>query len=157
MRGAVITAAVAVVVAVITQLETWRRTRSDRVYDRRRSALIDVQDAALRLRNELRSYGRRLERASDTAVPATSAQPDPPGTVLAFGQDSDEADIARGRLEVCAVRLEPTSAGRAASAALDTWATAAGEHFLSAGDRTAGTEQSAWTAFNTAVAAALVA
>jgi hypothetical protein len=150
--AAVITASVAVVLAVGAQVQTWRRDKGARAYERRRAALLDLQDAALELRRELRLYGAALR----TAVGAAQEQaPGEGGRLVAPDvEDAAVADVT-GVLEVRRSRLENTPLSAAAGNRLDTWNSAATEHFLSPGDVTAGAEQDAWWAFNEAVAAAL--
>ena len=144
--AAVISAAVAVVLAVVAQFETWRRERAARAYERRRTALIDCQDAALDVRRELRLYGAAL-RTAVTDAPS-------PGSLVV---DVDDAGVAgaRGRLEVCRTRLERRPLSQAAASALLAWESAATERFLSPDDVTAGAEQAAWEEFLDAVADAL--
>jgi hypothetical protein len=57
LQTAFIAAAVALLVAVITQVSLFRRDRRERLYQSRRTALLDVQDAALALRQALAEYG----------------------------------------------------------------------------------------------------
>jgi hypothetical protein len=57
LQSAFIAAAVALLVAVITQVSLFRRDRRERLYQSRRTALLDVQDAALALRQALAEYG----------------------------------------------------------------------------------------------------
>lgn len=144
--AAVISASVAVVLAVVAQFETWRRERAGRAYERRRTALIDTQDAALDVRRELRRYGAAL-RAAVADAPSRAS----------LSVDVDDAALAgaTGRLEVCRSRLERRPPSQAAGAALLAWQGAATEHFLSPNDVTAGAEQDAWERFVDAVADAL--
>ncbi len=150
--SAVIAAAVAVVLAVVGQFETWRRERSARAYERRRTALLDAQDAAPDLRKELRKYGQALAAAVDEARPEPLG---PTGALVApMADDSDRADAA-ALLEVRQTRLEAKPLSQAVSSALNDWRDRAEEHFISPGDVTAGAELEAWQAVNAAVAAAL--
>ena len=55
--SALIAAVTALVVFLLTQLVVGRRERGARTYQRRRTALIEVQDAALQLRSDLSKYG----------------------------------------------------------------------------------------------------
>lgn len=114
MLSAVIASAVAVVLAVAT----WRRERTARAYERRRTALLDAQDAALELRKELRKYGKALAAAVDEARPEPLG---PTGALVApMADDSDRADAA-ALLEVRQTRLEAKPLSRAVSTALDHW------------------------------------
>lgn len=145
--AAVITAAIAVVVAVVGQVETARRDRAGRTYERRRSALLDVQDAALAVRRLLREYGLALRAAVEQLRgPLDRSAP--------RADDRDYAD-AQGTLEVRSVRLDDDVRGAAVAAALQRWTVLSQEHFLSAGEVPAAQEQQAWLAFNHAVARAL--
>lgn len=150
VAAAVITAAVAVVVAAVGQLETWRRERAGRRYERRRTALLEVQDAALAVRRALRVYGGELRLQLAGAVrPAT--------TRTRFAPRVEERDLAdaQGLLEVRAVRLDVDRLGTAVAQELQAWVQTSREHFLSPTDVSAGEEQAAWRQLNEAVAAAL--
>ncbi|MFL6164456.1 MAG: hypothetical protein ACJ74U_19850 [Jatrophihabitantaceae bacterium] len=63
LQSALIAAAVSLLVAVFTQLSLSRRDRQERLYQRRRTALLDVQNAALALRQALADFGE-LARAT---------------------------------------------------------------------------------------------
>jgi len=144
---AVITAAVAVVLAVAGQVETARRDRLGRRYERRRDALLDVQDAALEVRRALREYGTALR----AAVEGTHG----PLDLSAPRADDRAYSDARARLEVRTVRLDDDPRGRAVAEALRDWSTTSQEHFLSSTEVPTATEQSAWQDLNEAVAEAL--
>ena len=149
---AVITASVAVVVAAYGQFETWRRERAAREYERRRDALIGVQEAALDLRRELRRYGRALQAAVAENKEQVGVQ-----TPVLVSPDvpSDHMDDATAVLGVRVTRLERKPESEAVRAAADTWAATAREHFLSPQDETAGSESSAWDDMNEKVNTAL--
>ena len=149
--AAVVTAAVAVVVAVLTQLESWRRSRSDRAYERRRAALVDVQEAALVLRDTLREYGEVVV----TSLLGAPGAAEPPGVVVSNLAPRSALDRALGRLDVCGVRLEPRAGSQAVGTALAQWRLKADEHFLSPGDLTADAEQRSWTDLNLLIGTAL--
>lgn len=145
--AAVITAAVAVLLTALGQFETWRRERVGRRYDRRRVALLDVQDAALGVRRALRVYGAALH---DAVAGATGVH-----DLVAPVVDDRELADAQGLLEVRRVRLDDDADGRAVDDALSEWVETSREHFLSPADTTASAEQVAWDAVNDAVARAL--
>ena len=145
--AAVITAAVAVLLTALGQFETWRRERVGRRYERRRTALLDVQDAAIAVRRALRVYGAALQDAVSRATGAHDL-------VAPVVDDRALAD-AQGLLEVRRVRLDPDAHGRAVDEALAEWVETSREHFLSPADTTASAEQLAWDGLNDAVARAL--
>ena len=62
VTGAVISASVAVILAILTQIAVSIRARTDRRYLARRLALREAQDAALAYRTALLRYGRALPR-----------------------------------------------------------------------------------------------
>jgi len=147
LYAAVIAAAVAVVLAVAGQVETGRRDRIGRRYERRRDALLEVQDAALEVRRTLRDYGAALREAVErTQGPLDLSAP---------RSDDREYSDARARLEVRTVRLDDDERGRAVAEALREWSTTSQEHFLSSNEVPTATEQVAWRDFNEAVAVAL--
>jgi hypothetical protein len=142
--AAVITAAVAVVVAVITQLETWRRDRAVRRYELQRGALMDVQDAALQLRGRLRDYGQELRQAVDELPQGNIVAPTVQPRVNGAAAD------AEALLEVRLVRVDnPRVVESVAS-----WRAAASEHFISQEDVTADEEKTAWSRLNAEVGSA---
>ena len=147
LYAAVITASVAVLVAVIGQFETWRRERAARRYERRRRALLDVQDAALALRSALRAYGPAVHTAlAATRLENGRVAPDP---------DARRVSEAEGLLEVTQVRLDDDTYGQAVAESLHAWRQTAAEHFLTPREVPATEEQAAWTELHEAVAQAL--
>ena len=66
--SALIAAAVSLIVFALTQLWTTRREQRTQAYQRRRSALMEVQDAALALRSALGAFGPLARTASGRAV-----------------------------------------------------------------------------------------
>ena len=147
LYAAVLTAGVAVIVAVVGMLENARRDRVGRRYERRRDALLEVQDAALEVRRTLRGYGAALREA----VEGTHG----PLDLSAPRVDDRPYSDARAVLEVRTVRLDDDERGRAVAAALQEWTTTSQEHFLSGTEVPTATEQSAWQDVNEAVSRAL--
>ena len=132
--GAVITAPVAVLVAVPTQIGLWRQDAARRGYERRRSALLDVQDACLDLRESLRQYGTTL-RSSVDKLDA--------GDVVALGVAPEifaRVEMARGRLNMVIARVESNVVVQA----VETWETSASQSFISDDDVSAGEEDASW-------------
>lgn len=136
--SAVIAALVALAVAVVGQLAISSRERSARRYERRRSALLDVQDAALELRRQLRQYGELVR-----------AHPGQPGVAASTAEQ--DFDTARSRLVVALSRVEDQRAVEAVVA----WQAAASVSFISVLDVSASQEQARWEAMNQAVGRAL--
>lgn len=96
LTAAVITASVAVLIAVVAQVSTWTLEHRNRVYERRRASLLDLQDAALAVRSTLLALGRELR--------ATAADLSP-GPDLATGEDPRVA-VARSDADaLLALRL----------------------------------------------------
>ncbi|MGH8862364.1 MAG: hypothetical protein ACRDVG_14245, partial [Jatrophihabitantaceae bacterium] len=137
---ALVAAATAVVVAVLTQLVTWRRERSERTYERRRAALIDAQDAALALRNRFATYGA-LSRSAFGSRPDTNA--------LVAQRQVDDSLAA---FDVRLTRVDDTVVVGAAR----HWRESAGYHSISDEEVTAGEEGTAWAAMNADFGAALM-
>lgn len=132
--AAVITAAVAVIVALLTQVATSRRDRADRRYAARRQAIVDAQDSAVDLRTALAEYGETVRRSA--TIPA------PPPTDVARA-----VQRARGRLAVAVSRVQDA----AIQTAIDNWQHAAERRFLSVEEVTAA-EEDAWFSYVNALA-----
>ena len=139
LESALIAAAVSVLVAVFTQLSLRRRDRQEHRYQRRRQALLDVQDAALALRRALADFG-----ALARAAPGVRS-----GELL---EAEREFDNALGTLEVLVSRLESPTVIELVTA----WRLAAQVSFISVHDVVSRPdEQRAWTELNDSIAAAL--
>jgi hypothetical protein len=145
--AAVIAASAAVVVAVYGQVATVRRETANRRHAQRRTALVDLQDAAAELRTELRAYGIELRRALDLPSPL-------PGTV---SPDIDSTRLRRAEalVDIRIVRLDDTIGHRPVAAAVRAWRETASEHFLSPSTVYASEEGAAWARVNEAVRTAL--
>jgi hypothetical protein len=139
LQAAFIAAAVSIVVAALGWFTNARRDRKEREYQRRRTALLDAQDAALKLRQALQDYGQLLRRN-----PAAR----PPELV-----DAERAfDHARGLLEVTVSRVD----SGAIRALVHLWQGTAEITSISAQDEVSLTEeQAAWRRLNLAVGKAL--
>jgi hypothetical protein len=137
--SALIAAVTALVVFALTQLVTSRRERGGRAHRQRRGALIDVQDAALALRNELGEYGP-LARQATGALPGTG--------LVAARQRADDAFALLGvkltRVDDAAVR-----------AAVVGWRDRARFHYVSAEEVTTAEELELWEVMNETIGAAL--
>ncbi|MDQ1743230.1 MAG: hypothetical protein QOE23_1569 [Pseudonocardiales bacterium] len=131
-------AVVSLLVAIGTQVALSVRESHSRRYLRRRTALIDAQDAALAVRGRLSEYGT-LSRAS-------------------AGRSTPELDAAERRyldaralLEVTLTRVDDpvvTSTAR-------HWQQAAEVSFISTAELTAASEQQRWQQVNAAIGGAL--
>ncbi len=139
LTSAFIAAAVSLLVALVSQLGSVRRDKQERLYQRRRAALLEVQDAALELRQALADFGR-LARAA-------------PGIRSAELVDAErEFDRALGILEVLLSRLDDAEVRNLVTA----WRLAAQVSFISVHDEVSRPdEQRAWAALNTAIGKAL--
>lgn len=145
--AAIITAAAAVVSVLVAQWFAARRARSDRAYERRRTALLDTQEAALELGTALRSYGAALRRAAEN--PSQSPER---GVSLAVPDEVDRTlSHARARLEVMMSRLEDTTV----AAQVEAWRRLADVGAISSEDVSADQVQQAWAAVNAAIGTAL--
>jgi hypothetical protein len=135
----VIAAATSLLVAVASQFLTWRRERTQRSYDRRRSALLDAQDAALVVRNRLGEYGEvsRIEPLTEPTITAADAQ--------------RRLDDALAALAVSLTRVDDEAVVGAALA----WRDQAKFHSISGEDVTDTEEIAAWDAMNAAFGSAL--
>jgi hypothetical protein len=139
LQSALIAAAVSLLVAVIGQYGSARRDRRERGYQRRRAALLELQNAALELRQALAGFGM-LARAA-------------PGVRSAELLDAErEFDRALAVLEVRLSRLENAEVAELVTG----WRLAAQVSFISVHDMVSRPdEQRAWTDLNAAIGAAL--
>ena len=131
MTTAAITASVAVLVALITQVSTALISRTDRRYDARRRALVDAQDRALRLRHALRRYG--------TTVPGTIRLTELASLAAIPQEVEDERAGADGEFLVAVSRVEDEHIVRA----LTGWREVAQMRFIDVADASAAVEE-AW-------------
>ncbi|HZZ96597.1 MAG TPA: hypothetical protein VFE19_06275 [Jatrophihabitantaceae bacterium] len=137
--SALIAAVTALVVFLLTQVVVGRRERGARVYQRRRATLIEVQDAALELRNELGKYGPLARQALGGA----------PGTdLLSATQSADEAFALLG---VKLTRIDD----EAVESAVVRWRDSARFHYVSAEEVTTAEEVALWDAMNATIGSAL--
>ncbi len=144
--AAVVTASVAVLVAVLSQVSTWTLEHHHRVYERRRSALLDVQDAALQVRGRLRDLGPAVLVAVERTEPALQVEVDEDIRVSAARSD------AEALLEVRLARVESTTVREAVRA----WQRAARFSFLGGDDAdTPADAEAAWASMNATVGDAL--
>lgn len=143
LTGAVISASVAVIVAVLTQIATAVRARTDRRYTARRLALREAQDAALVYRTALLRYGNVLPNS----VAAVEG-----GSLVAVPSDLDDDRItAQGAFTVAVSRIEDPYI----ALALERWAQTASRRFIDVEDASATVEQDWFTYSNKLIAAAL--
>jgi hypothetical protein len=139
LQSALIAAAVALLVAVITQLSLFRRDRRERLYQRRRTALLQVQEAALALRQALAEYGESARAARGVR----SAE------LLAAEREFDRTS---GVLEVMLSRVENDEVRDRVNA----WRRIAQISFISVQDEASPPdEQQAWATLNDVVGSAL--
>lgn len=143
VTGAVISASVAVIVAVLTQIATSVRARTDRRYTARRLALREAQDAALAYRTALLRYGRALP-SSVFAVEGGSLA-DVPAAL------EDDRLTTQGAFTVAVSRVEDAHI----ALALERWAQTASRRFIDVKDVSANVEQDWFTYGNKLIAAAL--
>ncbi|HEY7007521.1 MAG TPA: hypothetical protein VH395_01195 [Jatrophihabitantaceae bacterium] len=136
-----IAAATALIVFVLTEFAVSRRERGSRVYNRRRQALLQVQDAALELRNGLAEYGP-LARHATGAVPDAEMSDAQRGVDHAFAL----LDVALTRIEDEAVR-----------GAVLAWRDRARFHYVSAEEVTTAEELELWQTMNAMIGVALTA
>ncbi len=143
--AAVITAAAAVLAVVVGQMSTASRERRSRAYERQRSALVDVQDAALVVRSALRASGAAIAAAALTASSSRHvvvlSQPD---------LDAAQSD-ADAHLDVRLARVESVSVRNAVRG----WQQEARFAFLGDEEVTTRDELVAWAVMNATVARAL--
>ena len=85
---AVITASVAVLVAVLAQISTWSLEHRNRVYERRRAALHDVQDAALAVRSSLRLIAAAVRDRTAEVPPGGEVAPTEDPRITAAREDA---------------------------------------------------------------------
>lgn len=138
LGSALIAAAVALLVALLTQFGLTVRDANSRRYERRRAALLDGQHAALLLRQRVREYG-------------LASRAHPGQLVAALTESERHFDDARSALEVALSRVDDQRVVRAVLA----WQAAAQVSFVSAQDLPASQEQDRWTAMNVAIGQAL--
>jgi len=140
LQSALIAAAVSLVVAVAGWVVGARRDRADRDYQRRRQALLDLQDAALTLRQALRDYGELIRRYPGSRPVELSA------AERAF-------DHARGLLDVTRSRVADPEVQRL----VRRWLDAAEVTSISAQDEVPlRAEEQAWRELNQAIGQALL-
>ena len=139
LQSALIAAAVSLLIAVFSQFSSARRERRERLYQRHRTELLEVQEAALALRQALAEYGE-LARA---APGERSAQ------LIAAERQFDRT---RGVLEVMLSRVEDDEVRNRVNA----WLRIAQVSSISVHDEVSlPDEQHAWAALNSAVGDAL--
>jgi len=141
--AAVITASVAVLVAVVTQISTWQLEHRHRVYERRRSELLDVQDAALQVRGRLRDLGPTMRLAVEP-TPET-------GEAVVVVEDPHAAAARSDAEALLEVRLARVEAERVRTA-VRHWQQSARFSFLGGDDDVTGAdEERAWALMNQVV------
>ena len=139
MWSALIAAATALIVFVLTQVVVGRRERRTRADERHRLVLREAQDAALELRNALAEYGPLARRAL-----GTSSSPELAAAQLRL-------DDAFATLEVRLSRLDDQGVRRA----ITDWRGRARFHYISAEEVTTAEEAALWRAMNDAIGNAL--
>src|SRR6476646_1319021 len=139
IETALIAAATALVVAVVTQFVTWRRERTQRTYDRRRSALLDAQDAALAVRGRYGEFGD-VTRTEPITRPLSVS-----------GQAQRRLSDALAELGVRLSRVDD----HVVVAAVERWSDQARYHAISAEEVSEVEESQAWDAMNEAFGSAL--
>lgn len=131
-------AVVSLLVAIGTQVALSVRESHSRRYQRRRTALVDAQDAALAVRGRLSEYG--------SSSRANAGRPTP---------ELDAAERryldARALLEVTLTRVDDPKVTTAAQ----RWQSAAEVSFISTAEVSAATEQRSWQELNAAIGSAL--
>jgi len=144
--AALITSGAALVVAVGGGLRNDFRSAADRRYERRRTSLIDAQDAALNLRNALTEYGAALRSRTVQAPFGAGAfvmsVPDE------LGNDALEAE---GRFVVARSRVDDPPV----VAALTRWHALARVSLIDPRDGEASAEERAFDEINHVIGAAL--
>lgn len=153
----VVAASAAVLVGVRADA-TMRRGRERRRHERRRTAVLELQEAALGLRSALRAYGLALR----SGLQEPQAQPQPPEVrpsrpVGPVGAEAGTTELraAEGLLEVRVVRLDDTGTHRALGTSVTAWRQTAKEHFVGPYTVFAAAEQAAWDRLDRAVSRAL--
>ncbi len=162
--GAIITASVALVVAVGGAVRSMVSAAVDRRYERRRAFLIQAQDAMLALREALYAYGHALqddvqhggEQIDDVGRGAVLVAPDAATGTSSFALAVPAAvdvrvSTARGRLTVAQSRLEDD----AVDTAISTWTALAGASMIDTTDSQAGAELDAFDHVNDLIRSAL--
>jgi hypothetical protein len=167
--GAIITASVALVVAVGGAVRSMVSAAVDRRYERRRAFLIQAQDAMLVLREALYAYGHALqddvqhgpaarsaEQSDDAGRGAMLVSPDAATGTTSFALAVPAAvdlrvSTARGRLTVAQSRLEDD----AVNSAISTWTALAGASMIDTTDSQAGAELAAFEHVNDLIRSAL--
>jgi hypothetical protein len=147
--AALVTAVASVGVGVFTAVVLYIREYFTRKYDRRRTALLDVQDAAADLRQALRRYGRELYAKAEQ-IPTGQ----PRNLVIDFRVSEDERQDADARLDVRLSRLGRVKRDVAVQSAVEAWREVAAEHY-STRRPLASLEAEAWADINRLVRAAL--
>ncbi len=139
VSAAVITASVAVFVAVVAQVSTWTLEHHNRVYERRRAALLDLQAAALAVRTALRDLGPELIAAVETA---------PRGPEVAVAEDP-RSTAARSDAEALLAMYLARVESPPVRATVRDWHQAARFSFLGGDDDvTARDEEAGWALMN---------
>jgi hypothetical protein len=128
--SALIAAAVAVTVAVLTQIWTSRRDKRGRTEGQRHAALRDAQAAALELRNALAAFGPLARRLGGDAEDLLSAQ--------------SRVEAAFAALDVMMTRVDDRDVVDGVSG----WRDRARFHYVSAEEVTTAEEHALWTAMN---------
>jgi hypothetical protein len=147
VAAAVVTSGVALVVAVGGGVRNELRSAADRRYERRRTFLIEVQDAALELRNSLREYGSELRARTGTGDGGGGgifimSVPEPLATAVS---------AAEGLFTVASSRVED----EAVVAALTHWYSLARVSLIDTSEAPASAEQRAFNEVNDLIGAAL--
>jgi len=139
LDSALIAAVVSLAVALFSAASSARQNRREHRYQRRRAALLDVQNAALDLRQSLATFGE-LARAN-------------PGARTRELLDSErQFDRALGVLDVMLSRVDTEPVRERVTA----WRLVAQVSFISTHDAVSrADEQQAWTALNAAIGTAL--
>lgn len=135
---AVITASVAVVVAIAAQVSTWSLEHRNRVYERRRTALHDLQDAALAVRRSLRRLDTTLEVTTHESPYGVEVDAvDDPRAAAAYADADALLSLHLARVESHQV-----------VASVLAWREAARSSFLGGDEVTASETEAAWGAMN---------
>jgi hypothetical protein len=149
--AALITSSVALVVAAGGAVRSELARASDRRYERRRRFLIDAQDAALTLRDALRSYGAALQ----TSALQISTSQRQRGVAVPVGPQVRAAEtaaaVAEGRLTVARSRVDDG----AVVAALVHWQEQARVGLIDIAEQEASTEEAAFAEVNRLIGAGL--
>lgn len=149
--AAVITAAMALIVALVTQYMTSRRERELRTWSWQREALLDAQDAALALRGRLTGYGAALAEARMRLMTTTPVVATDVRLEVDRDADTDVAD-AQALLEVRVARI----ADPILREDLARWRTVATEALVAtAEDTPRSMETEHWRVLNVAIGVAL--